>query len=137
MSRRGRFLEQHPKWNRIILNGDCHPEWGPAIQGFREVCWRDGLRANDQLYALIEGWLRDHNWPPGNPQRQLEFTGSPKMLPYWRTCKYGAEGLVNGEFMCLNPKLPARLRPSICEKRAHIVSGGFELGCYRAKEASE
>jgi hypothetical protein len=134
---RGRFIERYVKCNRLVLNGEARPEWAETIKGFREVCWRDGLRGNEQLFALVEGFLRDHNWPPGNPQRQLDFADKPDMLPSWRTCSYGARGLVNGEFMCMNPRMPARLRPVVCEKRAHIVRGEFDLGCYHAKEESK
>jgi len=42
------------------------------VRGFKEVCLRDGLEMNRELDLLITGWLHLHNWPPGNPQAQID-----------------------------------------------------------------
>jgi len=54
---------------RVVLDAKLGQE--PQIRAFKEICYRDGLDASDELFQLIHGWLKGHNWPPGNPQTQI------------------------------------------------------------------
>ena len=70
--------ESKTKHNQIV----CKPGREPTMKAFRSVCAKDGLDMSDELYGLIEGWLTQHNWPPGNPQLDLgKFMQPPPLRP--------------------------------------------------------
>jgi len=62
------------KTNRLVLAPKPGEE--AKVNAFKEICSRDGYRISDELLKLVERWLREHNWPPGNPQLPLtKFSG--------------------------------------------------------------
>jgi hypothetical protein len=42
-----------------------------VINGVKHVCALDGLEYKKELLELCRVFLHKHNYPPGNPQRQL------------------------------------------------------------------
>jgi len=42
-----------------------------VINGVKQVCALDGLEYKKELLQLCRVFLRKHNYPPGNPQRQI------------------------------------------------------------------
>jgi hypothetical protein len=55
----------------------CKPGRETDFRGFKQVCLKDGLDMSDEFYGLMQHWLKKHNWPPGNPQRQIEQFKAP------------------------------------------------------------
>jgi len=78
------------------------------IQGFKELCMRDGLVMNDVLMDKIGEVLKSHHWPPGNPQMQL-LTAEKKV----GACRFALRER-RGQVWC--GKRRFWMFPSECEK---------------------
>jgi hypothetical protein len=60
---------------RLVLV--AKPGQEKVIQAFKEVCRKDGLEVSKELHTLVQSWLRAHNYPPGNPQRDIRDYDKP------------------------------------------------------------
>jgi hypothetical protein len=49
------------------------PEWEIQVRAFKELCGRNGIEYSKELFERgVLGFLRDHNWPPGNSQTRMK-----------------------------------------------------------------
>ena len=74
------------KTPQIIVR--CRPEWETEFRAMKEICARNGLKLNEEVYErAVKPFLRDHNWPPGNSQTLLERFGLELSLICFRCHK--------------------------------------------------
>jgi hypothetical protein len=49
------------------------PDWEIQVQAFKEICARNGVEYSQELFQRgVLGFLKDHNWPPGNSQTTMK-----------------------------------------------------------------
>ena len=90
-----------PKAKTLRLVLKAKPGQEEKIRGFKEICLRNGFEIGDILFKYgVENFLKEHHWPPGQSQTQLDYAGKPKMLPLYKTCKFSGKQLVKGTFIC-------------------------------------
>ena len=57
-----------PKAKTLRVTLVPKPGMEPTLRNFKELCRRDNLDMSQELFGMIQNWLKNHNYPPGNPQ---------------------------------------------------------------------
>ena len=74
------------KTSQIIIKP--RPEWETEFRAMKEICARNGLALNKEIYErAVRPFLRDHNYPPGNSQTMLRRFGVELSLVCFRCGK--------------------------------------------------
>lgn len=68
-------MTRHPdpksKTTTVIVRANNEAEI-QQIRAFKKLCVQDDLEIRKVILQKINDFLREHNWPPGNPQTLLE-----------------------------------------------------------------
>jgi len=59
------------KGRQIVLRGQT-PSEIKRIQAFKTICRKDGIIMRKELFKMVDAFLVDHHWPPGNPQHNID-----------------------------------------------------------------
>lgn len=56
----------------------CEIHYRPApggdeekVRALKTICKRDGIKMKEVFRKAVDKFLKEHNWPPGNPQHPL------------------------------------------------------------------
>lgn len=65
------------------------------MKAFKEICKRNGIEMRKELLKGIDGFLKEHHWPPGNSQVLIrEFLPTPVGLVKPVRCHFCQEDAV-------------------------------------------
>ena len=78
--------QPNPKSDEQIIVRAKNEAERQKIKAFKEVCVLDGLAQKSEILSLLELFLRQHNYPPGNPQTSLQSFGVQTKIT--QECEY-------------------------------------------------